>query len=121
MRDNRLLITLRPYIVVLYRHLHVGLSSDPNILGGAYLRRVPLEGIQYPYRVSTSMVVDSFIWSYHDVSGTMQYRMSLSMGLSNMVLLVYLVSVVPLNPTRGVTSYMKRGTTLIIFPSPIQY
>ena len=66
------------------------------------------------------MVVDSFIWSYHDVSGTMQYRMSLSMGLSNMALLVYLVSVVLLNPTRGVTSWMKRGTTLIIFPSPIQ-
>ena len=102
MRDNRLLITLRPYIVVLYRHLHVGLSSDPNIIrhGGAYLRRVPLEGIQYPYGVSTSMVVDSFIWSYHDVSGTMQYRMSLSMGLSDMVLLVYLVCGTP-NPHRG--------------------
>ena len=45
-RDNRLLITLRPYIVVLYRHLHVGLSLDPGIVifqlivlcrhGGAY-------------------------------------------------------------------------------------
>ena len=47
------------------------------------------------------MVVDSFIWSYDDVSGTMQYRMSLSMGLSDMVLLVYLVCGTPYPPVGG--------------------